>query len=176
MCHLSITSIVTFPVVSYTVTFLSLLSHFCHYCHITDRSHGACLTCLHVADNPVTVTGATEDALVDTTNSQFSFESKAFLDEVLAEQFLSDKTQLLMDYVQVVMQKLGVKTTKVAEFGCGPGLTSFLLTKTFKEVRSNIRYIRWECYAYHSQHTLLAQLLDYNTLCATWHVRNMHLK
>ena len=137
MCHLSITSIVTFPVVSYTVTFLSLLSHFCHYCHITDRSHGACLTCLHVADNPVTVTGATEDALVDTTNSQFSFESKAFLDEVLAEQFLSDKTQLLMDYVQVVMQKLGVKTRKVAEFGCGPGLTSFLLTKTFKEVRSN---------------------------------------
>lgn len=121
--------------------------------------------------------GATEDALVDTTNSQFSFESKAFLDEVLAEQFLSDKTQLLMDYVQVVMQKLGVKTRKVAEFGCGPGLTSFLLTKTFKEVRSNRdTYIRWKCYAYHSQHTLLTQLLDYNTLCATWHVRIMHLK
>ena len=95
------------------------------------------LTCpplLHVADNPVTVKGATEDDHVVTTNSQFSFESKAYLDDVLAQQFLSDKTQLLMDHVQFVLQKLGVKTQKAVEFGCGPGLASFLLTKTFKEV------------------------------------------
>ena len=89
----------------------------------------------YVADNPVTVKGATEDHLVFTTNQQFSFESKEFLEQTLAQQFLSDKTQLLMNYVQVVMQKLGVKTRRAVEFGCGPGLASFLLTKTFQEVR-----------------------------------------
>lgn len=87
----------------------------------------------------MTVQGATEDDLVVTTNSQFSFESKAFLDELLTQQFLSDKTQLLVDYVQVVVQKLGVKTQKAVEFGCGPGLASFLLTKTFKEVPHKMR-------------------------------------
>ena len=83
----------------------------------------------------MTVNGVTADHLVLTTNQQFSYESKEFLEETLAQQFLSNKTQLLLDYVQVVMQKLGVKTRRAVEFGCGPGLASFLLTKTFREVQ-----------------------------------------
>ena len=87
-----------------------------------------------VTDNPVTVHGVDEGNMVPTTNRQFDYETVDSLDMDLATQYLSGRTQLLAEYCEDLVHKMRISREKAVEFGCGTGLATFLLTKTFKEV------------------------------------------
>ena len=87
-----------------------------------------------VTDNPVTVHGVDEGNMVTTTNSQVDYETVDSLDTDLVMQYLSGRTQLLAEYCEDLVLKMGISREKAVEFGCGTGLVTFLLTKTFKEV------------------------------------------
>ena len=45
---------------------------------------------------------------------------------------------LLTKLVEDAVGKYGVPTNSVINFGCGAGLTAFLLSKTFKKVKTAI--------------------------------------
>ena len=87
-----------------------------------------------VTDNPVTVHGVDEGNMVPTTNRQVDYETVDSLDMDLATQYLSGRTQLLAEYCEDLVLKMRISREKAVEFGCGTGLATFLLTKTFKEV------------------------------------------
>jgi 5-histidylcysteine sulfoxide synthase len=87
-----------------------------------------------VQDNPVTVHGVNERNMVATTNRQFDYETVEALDKDLSSRYLSGKAELVSEYCEALVLKLGISREKAVEFGCGSGLSSFLLTKTFKEV------------------------------------------
>ena len=100
------------------------------------------------ADNPVTVHGVNERNMVATTNRQFDYETVEALDKDLSSRYLSGKAELVTEYCEALVLKLGIRREKAVEFGCGSGLSSFLLTKTFKEVREypSIRgpFVLWQ--------------------------------
>jgi 5-histidylcysteine sulfoxide synthase len=87
-----------------------------------------------VQNNPLTVHGVSERNMVVTTNRQFDYETVEALDKDLSSRYLSGKAELVSEYCEALVLKLGISREKAVEFGCGSGLSSFLLTKTFKEV------------------------------------------
>lgn len=88
-------------------------------------------------DNPVTIPQVEKkNVSVPSTNIQFEFETTDKLDEILQTEYgqINSYAVPLVELVEDVVKKYSVSTNSVINFGCGTGLTSFLLSTIFQKV------------------------------------------